>query len=226
MREADLAAECEAFLVRALSVHRYRTRTFNLEFAALCCIAGDSGDWRGPADSPNGAGLGPDPAFGQGAGVRAIGRHEPILVDLGTNHGGYYADTTRVFHFGDLPVRFADAHRLSEEILARAIESIGAACPLSCVYAEAADRARAAGLEREFMGGSRFLGHGVGLEIDEWPVLAEGFDDPLPEGAVVALEPKFALLGGIVGVETTYVLEGGRLRPVTNLPTGPVRLEG
>jgi Xaa-Pro aminopeptidase len=224
MREIDLAAEIDAFLIRSGSVAYYRTRGFNLEFPTLCCLAGDSGDWRGAADSPNGAGRGPDPSFGQGSSGRAIGRGEPILVDLGTNRGGYYADTTRVFHLGELPRRFSDAQRVSEEILARAVEDIEGGRPLEEVYVRSVETARGAGLEAEFMGGSRFLGHGVGLEIDEWPVVAEGFEEPLPEGAALSLEPKFALPGGIVGVETTYILEGGRLHPVVTLPPGATRV--
>lgn len=225
MREVDLAAEIDAFLIRSGSVAYYRTRGFNLEFATLCCLAGESGDWRGAADSPNGAGRGPDPAFGQGSSGRAIEPGEPILVDLGTNRGGYYADTTRVFHLGELPRRFADAGRLSEEILARAVEDIEGGRPLEEVYLRSVEAARGAGLEAEFMGGSRFLGHGVGLEIDEWPVVAEGFAEPLPEGAVLSLEPKLALAGGIVGVETTFVFEGGRMRPVVTLPAGATRVD-
>jgi len=224
MREIDVAAELDAFLLRAGSVAYYRTRTFNLEFAMLCSIAGESGEWRGGSDSPSSAGRGPDPAFGQGPSDRVIRPGEPILVDLATNRSGYYADTTRVFHAGELPRRFVDALRTSEEILAGAVEEIERGSALDEVYAGAVRRAQSAGLGDAFMGGSRFLGHGVGLEIDEWPVLAEGADEPAAEGHVIALEPKFALPGGIVGVETTFVFEGGRMHPVVTLPAGPTRL--
>jgi len=109
--------------------------------------------------------------------------------------------------------------------VAAAAEELAAGRTPQAVYAGAVARAARAGLAGAFMGGSRFLGHGVGLQIDEWPVIAEGFDEPLSEGTVVALEPKFALPGGIVGVETTYVLEDGALRPVVHLPTAPLRLD-
>ncbi len=225
MREIDVAAEIDARLVRAESVSYYRTRTFNLQFTGVCCLSGPSGDWRGASDSPNSAGRGPGPAFGQGASSRRFVAGEPILVDFAANRGGYYVDTTRVFHFGELPARFVDAHRTSEEILAEAVEALGAGRPPADVYARALEHAAKAGLAETFMGGSRFLGHGVGLQIDEWPVIAEGFDQPLPEGAVVALEPKFALRGGIVGVETTFIFEGGKMQPTVALPTGLVRLD-
>jgi Xaa-Pro dipeptidase len=225
MREIDVAAEVDAELVRAESVSYYRTRTFNLQFTGVCCLAGESGNFRGASDSPNSAGRGPSPAFGQGASARRFAPGEPILVDFAVNRGGYYVDTTRMFHFGELPARFVAAHRLSEEILAAAAEALAAGRPPEEVYASALARAAGAGLGDVFMGGSRFLGHGVGLQIDEWPVIADGFDRPLPEGAVVALEPKFALPGGIVGVETTFVFEGGKMVPTVALPTALVRLD-
>jgi Xaa-Pro aminopeptidase len=51
----------------------------------------------------------------------------------------------------------------------------------------------------------KFLGHGVGLNIDDFPVIAKGFDEPLEENMVLALEPKYALWGlGMAGVEDTY----------------------
>jgi Xaa-Pro aminopeptidase len=53
----------------------------------------------------------------------------------------------------------------------------------------------------------RFLGHGVGMEIDELPILAPGFDEPLVEGNVVAIEPKFVFPGrGAVGIENMYAV--------------------
>jgi len=68
-----------------------------------------------------------------------------------------------------------------------------------------------AGLGEQFMGHGpdrvRFLGHGVGMEIDELPVLAPGFDDPLEPGHVIAVEPKFVFPGrGAVGIENMYAV--------------------
>ena len=64
-----------------------------------------------------------------------------------------------------------------------------------------------------------FVGHGLGLQIDEPPFLARGYTQPLQEGHVFALEPKFALAGrGAVGIENTYVVEAGGVRPLTAAP--------
>jgi len=59
----------------------------------------------------------------------------------------------------------------------------------------------------------KFLGHGVGLVIDETPVIAKGFDSPLEENMVLALEPKKGIENvGIVGIENTFIVtpDGGR----------------
>jgi Xaa-Pro dipeptidase len=77
------------------------------------------------------------------------------------------------------------------------------------LYAEALDRAEKAGFADAFMGiGDNkvpFLGHGIGLCIDEWPVLAKRFDKPLQAGMTIAMEPKIGLPGiGMVGIENTW----------------------
>ena len=81
----------------------------------------------------------------------------------------------------------------------------------SALHSLAEGMAAAAGLGEHFMGAGaervRFLGHGVGMEIDELPILAPGFDEPLVEGNVVAIEPKFVFPGrGAVGIENMYAL--------------------
>jgi Xaa-Pro aminopeptidase len=60
-----------------------------------------------------------------------------------------------------------------------------------------------------------FIGHGVGVELDELPVIAPGFDIPLEEGMVFALEPKFAFSDGAVGLENTYAVTGDGLEKLT-----------
>jgi len=55
----------------------------------------------------------------------------------------------------------------------------------------------------------KFLGHGIGLQVDEMPVIAEGFNEPLKEGMVLALEPKKGIENvGMVGIENTFIVTG------------------
>jgi Xaa-Pro aminopeptidase len=93
----------------------------------------------------------------------------------------------------------------------------------SALYAAAEEMATAAGLAEHFMGAGgervRFLGHGVGMEIDELPILAPGFDQPLEEGNVVAIEPKFVFPGrGAVGIENMYAVTASGFETLTTAP--------
>ena len=64
----------------------------------------------------------------------------------------------------------------------------------------------------------RFVGHGVGLEIDEYPFIAQGQSLLLKEGMVIALEPKAIIPGkGVVGIENTHVVTQDGLRQLTTL---------
>jgi len=77
------------------------------------------------------------------------------------------------------------------------------------LYRASLERAAALGFADVFMGHprARYLGHGVGLELDEWPVLAEGWTAPLEPGHVFCVEPKLAFPGeGAVGIEDQYVV--------------------
>ena len=70
-----------------------------------------------------------------------------------------------------------------------------------------------------------FVGHGLGLEIDELPVLAPGSDDPLEQGMVFALEPKFVYAGeGAVGVENSYAVTQDGVERLTHAPEDLIEL--
>ena len=91
--------------------------------------------------------------------------------------------------------------------------------------------AEKAGLGSCFMGmpgeQAKFVGHGVGLELDQLPVLAKGFAVPLLANQVIAVEPKFVIPGkGVIGIENTFVVtdEGGQR--LSDLPDEIVFLKG
>ncbi|MDE7064292.1 MAG: M24 family metallopeptidase, partial [Desulfovibrionaceae bacterium] len=103
------------------------------------------------------------------------------------------------------------------EMQQRAAEALKVGAIPSVIWKDACERARQLGVAEGFMGlgGNKvtFLGHGIGLVIDEYPVLANRFDEPLEEGMVIAIEPKIGLSGiGMVGVENTFEVteRGGR----------------
>ena len=61
----------------------------------------------------------------------------------------------------------------------------------------------------------RFVGHGVGLELDEYPIFAQGLKVPVEEGMVFALEPKFVFLEGAIGIENTHYVQGDKVHRLT-----------
>ncbi|MCP3952247.1 MAG: aminopeptidase P family protein [Desulfobacterales bacterium] len=169
--------------------------------------------------SPTG-GAGTSPAFAQGAGFRRLQRNEPVLLDYVFACNGYLADHTRIFAIGDLPDELNQAHAamlaIQETIKAAAKPGV----PAGDLYDLAVARVTAHGLGDYFMGAGdqrvRFVGHGIGLELDEFPFLARGQELPLEAGMVMALEPKVVLPGkGVVGIENTHVVEADGLRQLT-----------
>ena len=169
--------------------------------------------------SPTG-GVGTSPAFAQGAGFRTIRRNEAVLLDYVFACNGYLADHTRIFAIGDLPDELKQAHAdmlaIQESIKAAAKPGV----PSGDLYDLAVARAAEQGLGDYFMGAGdqrvRFIGHGIGIELDEFPFLASGQKLALEAGMVVALEPKVVLPGkGVVGIENTHVVTAGGLRQLT-----------
>jgi Xaa-Pro aminopeptidase len=167
---------------------------------------------------------GPGGGLGMSAAVPFVGSRERCLavgdlvfVDVGFGIDGYHSDCTQVYRFGAEPTE--EMARLQDLCLSVEREAAAALRPgsiPSAIY-EAAMRRIDSDQERHFMGHDgrqvKFLGHGVGLHLDELPVLAKGFDQPLEAGIAIALEPKIGITGvGMVGVEDTYVVtpDGGR----------------
>ncbi|MBD0291094.1 MAG: aminopeptidase P family protein [Thermoleophilia bacterium] len=225
MSEIALAAELERELRLAGHQGPVRFRAFNNELFYGSVLAGPSAAVPGSTETPI-VGPGPVTAVSKGASPREMRRGEPILVDLCGTHEGYLADQTRTFSLGPLAPRFTEAHERAKEIMhavaANARDGVTGAVLYELAQALAGD-------EPGFMGAGpervAFVGHGFGLEIDELPLLARGWDEPLRAGMVFALEPKFVFPGeGAVGIENSYVVSGDGADPLTSAPEELVEL--
>jgi Xaa-Pro aminopeptidase len=227
MREIDLAAEFECRLRKAGSEGYVRMRAFNQElFQGLAVSTG------GPSfgffdGAVTGRGL--SNASPHGASLETVAPNTPVLFDYTGVFQGYITDMTRIFVIGDLDEELKHAFEVSLSIqeMLRASLKPGAICEE--LFLLAAEMAEKAGLKDNFMGmpgeQARFVGHGVGLELDEFPVLAQGFKMPLQQGQTVAIEPKFVFPDkGVVGIENTFAVtaEGGE--KMTDLPDNIVFL--
>src|SRR5208337_1212122 len=136
---------------------------------------------------------------------------------------------TRPYVVGELDETFRKPYEVAREIIADT-EAFGKEGVNSTdLFARAMEKVKKAGLEDHFMGfgGSRvsFIGHGLGLEINELPVITARHSRVLVEGTVFALEPKFVFPGkGVVGIEVDFIVRKGSLERVGKTPADLVRL--
>lgn len=219
MHEIEVMAFVEAELRLRRHQGTVRMRRWNMEMYFGTVSVGPSALYPCTFDGPDGLEA-LYPAVQQGGGERRLTRNTPILVDFVGAAGGYIADRTRVFSIGAPPDEALDAHSVCLRILREIEGSLRPGAIPSEIYNAALETARASGLADSFMGWKEnrvgFVGHGVGLDLDELPVLAPRFDRPLVPGNVLAVEPKIFLEGlGGVGVENTYVITETGARNLT-----------
>lgn len=210
MREVDLSAEIE-YRARKLGCEGYvRLRAFNQELFRGIAVAGANAAAPGFFDGPA-CGSGLSGASAHGASMAVIGRDAPILVDYTAVFEGYIVDMTRMFVFGSLRPELRKAFEVSLDIQEYLEENLLPGQDCAELFAGSQAMAEAGGLAAHFMGApgeqAKFVGHGVGLELDELPILAQGFQVPLQLGQTLAVEPKFVFPEvGVVGIENTYAV--------------------
>ncbi len=222
MREVDLAAEIEVRMRRAGNEGSPRVRGFNQEFFMGLAIAGGAATAPSYFDGPV-TGRGLTPSSPLGASTDVVGRDVPVLLDYTAIRSGYVTDMTRIAVCGRLAPQLTRAFHVARDIQDEIAAALVPGAIPSALFAGALARAASAGLGDRVMGPpgaqARFVGHGIGLELDEVPVLAPGFDAPLRLGQTIAVEPKFVFPGqGAVGIENTWAVGERGGERITDLP--------
>ena len=144
-----------------------------------------------------------------GSAFRFLKPGRLVYLDIPCGFDGYNTDKTVVYYYGDLDQDPEKDTILRAYNYCAALEKKTAAllkpgAVLGDVY-DAIMRDFDSRYETMFMNGGRFLGHSIGLCMDETPVIAGGVRDTVRENMVFAIEPKIALPGlGMVGTENTY----------------------
>jgi Xaa-Pro dipeptidase len=169
------------------------------------------------------------PAFAQGPGPKKIEANEPILFDYVFTYQGYLADHTRIYGIGELPAKLVTAHKDMLELQALVAREARPGKLAGEIYDLALDFVKHKGYESFFMGGDEqrvpFIGHGIGLELDEFPFIAAGQKMKLQEGMTIALEPKLIFPGqGVVGIENTHLVTKDGLERLTRFEDGIITL--
>lgn len=192
-------------------------------------LSGANADTPSPYDFAMG-GEGMDPSIPVGANGSLIIENAPIMVDVNGNYTGYMTDMTRMYISGEASEKAIAVNQLSIDICAALASMMTPGARACDLYNRALEMATQAGMADYFMGHNAhagFVGHGVGIEINELPVLAPRSKDILQAGNVIAVEPKFVIPGlGAIGIENTYVVrESGAPEVMTTAPTSIVTLD-
>ena len=224
--EIELAGKIEAYARKLGHQGIVRMRMWGHEMFYGHLMSGPSAAVPSYMASPTG-GAGISPAVAQGPGNRRIKPYEPVLIDYVFAHRGYLSDHTRIFALKGLSDELMLAHAAMLDLQAMLKKMATPHTAAGDIYSAAVDRISQLGYSDNFMGCGaqriRFVGHGIGLELDEYPFLAEGQPLKLQAGMTVALEPKLVFPGkGVVGIENTHVVTEKGLEQLTRFEEGVI----
>lgn len=209
MRDIELQIEIEKRMRVHGSLGYFRAFGSNMDIFMGSLLAGENAGEPSPFDFALG-GTGMHASGPLGANGTLLREGTTVMADMSGNYTAYQTDMTRVFSIGKLPDRAYRVHRVALEIQARMERTAKPGVPCAELYRDALAMAGQEGLEDCFMGTrfqAKFVGHGVGLEINELPVLTTRSKDILQPGMTFAFEPKFVLAGiGAVGIENTFLV--------------------
>ena len=207
MTDVEFQSKIEYVMRTFGSIGIFRAFGSNMDIHMGSVLAGENAEVPAPFDfALGGEGISPVLPIGSNGMVMKSGIS--VMVDMVGNYTAYLTDMTRTFSIGKLPDIAYRAHQLSIDIQDAIIEKSKPGTSCSELYMLSLQMAEKAGFGKYFMGTkqqAKFVGHGVGLEINELPVLTERSKELLEPGIVFALEPKFVLPSiGAVGIENTF----------------------
>ena len=221
MTDLELQVEIERASRLEGCLGQFRISGTSMELYMANLLVGDNADNPTPYDfAMGGAGL--DPSLPVGCNGTEIRPGESVMADVNGNYTGYMTDMTRTFALGELSPIAMKAHQCSIDICRELSAMARPGTPAKTLYVKAEEMAKEAGLHEYFMGHRQkagFVGHGLGIEINEHPVIAPRSRDIIAEGNVFAIEPKFVVPGtGAVGIENTYCVGADKTECLTNAP--------
>lgn len=227
MTDRQFSIEIERLMRLEGCLGIFRVFGQSMEIFMGSLLAGDNAGAPSPYDFALG-GEGLDPSLPGGANGTLLQAGQSVMVDMGGNFCGYMCDMSRVFSVGRLPEKVYAAHQVCLDIQEAVAQMAKPGAICEDLYNKAIEIVTKAGFADYFMGVSqkaKFIGHGIGLEINEMPVLAPRMHQELEPGMVFALEPKIVLPGvGPVGIENSWVVTTEGVEKLTVCPEEIIEL--
>ena len=228
MTDHEFSVEVERSFRLAGCLGLFRIYGSSMEAHMGSVLSGDNAGAPSPYDFALGGG-GMHSSLPLGANGCVIKEGQTVMVDINGNFTGYVTDQSRTYSVGKLPQLAYDAHNVSIEIQAAIAKAgvPGATCEQ--MWQLSLDIVKKYQLEAYYMGISqqaKFVGHGIGMEINELPVLCGRNPQPLEAGNTIALEPKFVIPGvGAVGTENSYIVTENGMEKITFAPEEIIQLD-
>ncbi|MDR2233625.1 MAG: Xaa-Pro peptidase family protein [Tannerella sp.] len=209
MTDIDFQIEIERVMRMNGSIGVFQVFGPNMNIFMGSVLAGPNAEAASPFDFALG-GHGMSSFCPVGANGTLLKEGMAVMVDMAGNFTSYLTDMTRVFAVGQLPELACRAHRVSQDIQAEIKQIARPGIPCAELYRVALARVEKEGLQDYFMGTiqqAKFIGHGIGLQINELPILSARSKEVLLPNMVFALEPKFVIPGvGAVGIENSFLV--------------------
>ena len=221
MSDHEFSVEVEKLFRLAGCLGLFRIYGGTMEAYMGSILAGENACEPSPYDfALGGAGMHPSLPLGHNGGILKEG--QTVMVDINGNFTGYISDQSRTFSIGKLPQYAYDAHRVSIEIQEKIAQKGKPGVSCEELYQMSLEIAKKYGFEKNFMGltqQAKFVGHGIGLVINELPVLCDRNKAVLEVGNTIALEPKFVFPEvGAVGTENSFVVTENGMKKLTSAP--------
>lgn len=155
-----------------------------------------------------------------GRAARRLHQNQTVYLDIPCGFDGYHTDKTAVYYYGDISKdpygkQILEAQKYCTEMEVYVASLMKPGVAIEDVYIKTMAKFGEP-YGDTFMNGAKFLGHSIGLVMDEAPAIAKGFKEELVPNMTFALEPKIGLPGvGMIGRENTYVITDNGAEPIT-----------
>ncbi|MFX1472540.1 MAG: M24 family metallopeptidase [Promethearchaeota archaeon] len=221
MTEIALSMRLDAYMVENGHAGFITTRSFTSEMLIYSYVVSSRGSTLNTFFTPV-SGVGLSLKYPLGPTRQKLGRNQPFLVDSCGNMRGYHSDTTRTFICGKFDDDLSAKLDSLSEVKSLLLKKMRPGVNLGTLYGEVIELSIELGIQDNFMGIDdnkvSFIGHGVGLELDELPVFYSKGPD-LEQGNVLACEPKIITPGRkVLGIEDTYAITSSGNRSLSNAP--------